>query len=305
MSSTILGKADLDLDALTQEIDYLRGLPRLSEVYDEFSAGSYKNHSLWNSTGDAHDSRFSIDNPIAEVTEFGRNVPKIEAVLKEIFRWENVKMVRARNLVNAAIFPHRDFVEFDAPTSHNQRVFLALDSAPFAFHSDEAGVFSMRGGEVWFVDAAGVHSAANLTSDQRLHICIDFVFPHPVTDLRDVFNPSAKIDHDAKATFAVRPPLPDGFEDALRGMGRVLAPSNLTETLAQLTKLHFTYDSAPEDVWDWIRIAAGHASSEALQSRIDELHDHVLLQRKIDGGLDIGSWDIEDMIVSTDDVVRV
>lgn len=299
MASELIATAHVDLSDMADELAYLRNLPRLTEVYDEFSAGTYRNHSLWNSTGDSDDSRFTTDAPGALITEYGRMVPKLESALRSLFVWDQVRMVRARNLINATIFPHRDFVEFDTPSSCNQRVFLAVDSAPFAFHSDDSGVFSMRSNEIWFVDAAGVHSAANLTSDQRLHICIDFVFPEPVSDLRQVLRPDADIEFGGRPHYAQRAPLPENFGTALEAIGAMLSPTNLSETLSQLTKLHFTYESAAEDVWAWLETAAYTAPSEALRTRISELRDHVLLHRAFGGGYDLARWNASDIPVTT------
>jgi hypothetical protein len=305
MPSQLIATASVDFDAMADELAYLRQLPRLSEVYDEFSAGMYKNHSLWNATGDAADSRFTVDADTAVITEFGCQVPKLGAALQRLFRWDHVKMVRARNLINATIFPHRDFVEFDLDSSCNQRVFLAIDSAPFAFHSDDSGVFSMRSNEVWFIDAAGVHAAANLTSDERLHICIDFVFPEPVSDLANIFADGAEVSFSGRPHYAERAPLPDDFEASLERFGRLLSPSNLSETLSLLTKLHFTYDSSAEDVWRWIDTAAAYAPSQALKSRIAELREHVLVRRAFGGGYDLAHWEVADMPVRTRPVALV
>ncbi|MGR5913138.1 aspartyl/asparaginyl beta-hydroxylase domain-containing protein [Bacillus cereus] len=95
-------------------------------------------------------------------------------------------MVRTRNLVDAMVIPHRDFVEFSHSTKQRFRVFLALEDNKMAFHSDEEAVFRIRKGEIWFLDAAIGHAAANFSKDSRVFLCLDYVFDSDF-DPSDIF----------------------------------------------------------------------------------------------------------------------
>lgn len=83
MPSKLLGTAELDFAALEPDLTFLRDLPRLAEAYDEFSSGGYRNHSLWNATGRASDSRYQANSAGAQRTDFGAAVPRLEERLSD------------------------------------------------------------------------------------------------------------------------------------------------------------------------------------------------------------------------------
>lgn len=54
----LVANLKLDEKALAKELEFLDSLPKIKEQYDEFSSGTWINHSLWNSTGHWKDTEF-------------------------------------------------------------------------------------------------------------------------------------------------------------------------------------------------------------------------------------------------------
>jgi hypothetical protein len=288
MSSHIIGHVDLPMAALRADIELLSSLNRLPEVYDEFSTGFYKNISLWNASGDGTDSRYR-DTDRAMITEFGRLVPDLEALLRSIFDFSHVTMVRARDLIDAMVLPHRDFIELDKEVASYYRVFLPLNDNPHAYHSDSAGVFRMKPGEVWFLDAKQVHAAANLSTLPRLFICLDFAFDDSRFHPSDIFVEKSNYRPGLRPYFLDRPHLPASFLEDLAHLRFACMPSALSELFVLLSKLHFSYESMPSEVFDWLEYVVGLSGDPSLIERVRLLRRHMIEHREFGYGLAINS----------------
>ncbi|MFI6040819.1 L-proline cis-3-hydroxylase [Nocardia sp. NPDC051321] len=113
MRSHVIARIDLDNDRLEPDLEYLAMVPRLEEEYDEFASGYWKNLSLANSSGNADDSAYRDIVGSAITTDHGRNTPYLTNLVETVFDRDRVKMVRARNLIDAIVVPHRDFVDLE------------------------------------------------------------------------------------------------------------------------------------------------------------------------------------------------
>ncbi|MGH3923873.1 MAG: aspartyl/asparaginyl beta-hydroxylase domain-containing protein, partial [Pseudonocardiaceae bacterium] len=171
MRSHILGRVDLDSDRLRPDLQYLAEVPRIEEEYDEFSSGYWKNVSLWSASGEADDTAYRDIPKAALPTAHSWQVPYLDELVRNVFDERLIKMVRARNLIDALVVPHRDFVELDKDCDRYLRTFMVLENNSQAFHSDDDTVIRMRPGEIWFLDAAAVHAAVNFSTRSRQAIC--------------------------------------------------------------------------------------------------------------------------------------
>ncbi|WED43514.1 aspartyl/asparaginyl beta-hydroxylase domain-containing protein [Legionella cardiaca] len=177
MTSKILGKLSFNDELLQNDLNTIAQFPELNEEYDEFGIGYWKNHSLWNECGDFTNTQYRDYITPIKITELGKKLPYITRMVEENFDLTHLKMVRARNLINGFVIPHKDFVELKQRKTHYLRVFIPLENNSDSYHSDEKSVFQMQKGEVWRLDASIVHAAANFGTDSRVHICLDFQFP--------------------------------------------------------------------------------------------------------------------------------
>ncbi|CAK1727718.1 Proline hydroxylase [Vibrio crassostreae] len=173
----ILGKIDFNNEALRRDLAVIERFPVFDEEYSEFNQGTWINNSLWNDNGDYRNTQYKDYPGEAKLTELGHETLYINEVIHQYFDVDNLKMVRTRNLINGQVIPHKDFVEFGQQKEKYLRVLIPLESPMTSYHSDEDyGVFRMRKGEIWMLDASVVHAAYNFGQDNRVILCLDFQF---------------------------------------------------------------------------------------------------------------------------------
>ncbi|MEW2017831.1 aspartyl/asparaginyl beta-hydroxylase domain-containing protein [Rhodococcus sp. NPDC076796] len=174
MGSRPLGQIDLDATSLNADLETdlatLDALDRPADLYDEFTIGSWVNHPLLNQSGVEADSTFR-DGTGVRATPVLDQLPAIRAILDKYFHNERLMMARVRDVREWSIIPHRDFLELDSDNTRYFRILMTLQANDACMNSDESMVFRMRSGEVWFLDAAGVHSAIDTSSDTRWSLC--------------------------------------------------------------------------------------------------------------------------------------
>lgn len=251
MTSQIIGKIKMDDSLLQKDLEAISKFPILEEAYPEFGTGTWKNYSLWNKSGDYHDMQVQDSDTPAKITELGEQTPYINRVIKETFDTTYLRMVRARNLVNGFVFPHRDFVELNRKQEQYLRVFLPLETNTDSFHADENHVFQMQKNEIWKLDASLVHSAANFSNNTRIHVCLDFQFPTADFAIEDIFlNKDTMLDL-ATPTRPKRDKLTN-ISEVLDKYVKDFEPENVHQTLVDLAKYHFYYDVGIADCYDWL-----------------------------------------------------
>src|SRR5262245_46211899 len=194
MTSSILGKIDFDGERLAGDVASIKSIEKSKEIYDEFTNGFWKNVPLWNFSGDGNDGIFKDVDSAARPTEYATQVSYTAGLIQEYFALEHLTMVRARDIVDASMMPHKDFLELESSPEKKFRVLVVLEDNCDTFNSDEEKVFRMRKGEVWFLDAAGVHCAANFSDDSRVSLCLDFSFegdfsPSDIFSSLDLYTP--------------------------------------------------------------------------------------------------------------------
>ena len=110
MPSAIIARIDIDAYNLSLEVNYLNSLQKIPESYDEFGQGYWKNISLYNSTGEPGDTLYQIASACRPTPHLA-SCPEINRLILDNFRLDNLKMVRARSLIDGMVIPDRDFVE--------------------------------------------------------------------------------------------------------------------------------------------------------------------------------------------------
>lgn len=280
MASRLLGQIALDHNALAADLRIIEGFPRIPEEYDEFSSGFWKNCSLWNDTGDSLDTQYRAYDGLAQRTPYGGQLRYIDQLLRRHFNFNYLKMVRIRNLIDAIIIPHKDFVELDRKKSSYLRVFVALEYNPESFHSDEAAVFQMQPGEVWWLDAAIVHAAANFSANSRAHLCLDFQFPSSEFDASEIFADRDSINFDVTPTMKHRERF-EGDNKTLAAFTPMLTQHTFRDVIFLLSKIHFDKDVCITDCFDWLTAMAVRLGDHALEEKSRRLRRYMIGDRAL------------------------
>ncbi|MFE9581385.1 aspartyl/asparaginyl beta-hydroxylase domain-containing protein [Nocardia sp. NPDC006044] len=289
MRSHIIARIDLDEDRLASDLDYLAGVPRVEEKYDEFSSGYWKNISLANSSGLTDDTEYRDIEGAAITTDHGRKTTYLTELVESVFDRNRVKMVRARNLIDAMVLPHRDFVELERDNDNYFRTFMVLEDNPEAFHSDSDHVFRMRPGELWYLDAAAVHSAVNFSTVSRQSICVDFVLDAD-RDEAAIFRERGTYDRDAQPEIRQRRTFTGAHEQRLLGLTPVVDRRNFKDILFLLAKVHFDYEVPAEKTYEWLlRICEG-TGDKYLAAKAAEISEYMVDARALGERFSINDW---------------
>ena len=280
MPSKVIGKLHMDNELLQKDLDTIAQFPVLDEAYPEFGVGTWKNHSLWNKTGDYRDMQVQDSNVPAKATEFGQALPYIHQLIHETFDVSYLRMARVRNLVDGVVFPHRDFIELSRPKNQYLRVFVPLQNNAQAFHSDETHVFQMQKNEIWQLDAALTHSAANFGTDNRMHLCMDFQFSNSDFSLESIFLDPRQMEDLPKPTLAIRGDLND-LQARLSSLAEDMSQDKIFDALVVLSKLHFKYNVGVADCYDWLISIAEQTGSHDLIQTCRNLKTFMLEKRML------------------------
>jgi hypothetical protein len=258
MNSKILGTCSLDLpDA---EVAAILNFAGDNRDYSEFHYGDWKTFVFWNQSGSDEDGVVDNKGKAASLTPRGRALPSLNKWITETFDISRLKLARVHSLGDGVLIPHRDFVEFGEEKRPWTRVHVPLVTNDRCLHSEEATVFRMRAGEVWFLDASNRHSATNLSDQRRLNLCLDFELGD--LPLRAIFNDVPRRSAHVPAPDLVeRVPLEDGFSANLLNRAQSLNHRNFRDMLGWLAKVHFTHSVHIAKFFDWM-IAAAQASGD-------------------------------------------
>lgn len=192
-----------------------------------------------------------------------------------------VRMVRARNLIDGMVIPHRDFVELDARVAYF-RVFVPLELNTDAYHSDEHGVFQMLPGEVWFLDARMKHAAVNFAARSRMFLCLDFIFEGAFRE-SDIFAQDADVADERRTVHVERQPLDESaFSDMLASTAVRLSKGDLRGSVFDCSRYHFRYDVPVAACYDWLIRAAVAANDQAIHAKTIALKRFLVDSREMD-----------------------
>ncbi len=291
MRSHILGKIELDPARLAPDLEYLAAVPTVEEEYDEFANGFWKNVALWNASGGSDDLLYrDLDGSPAKPTEHADHVPYLNEIITTVYNGDRLQMARSRNLKNAVVIPHRDFVELDRGLDQYFRTFMVLEDNPFALHSNEDTVIHMRPGEIWFLDAATVHSAVNLSELSRQALCVDLAFDGEF-DEKEAF-----ADSRFYAPGAVVPDLPERLpftsadRDRILSLSNVIERENFRDILFLLSKVHYKYEVHSGETYHWLVEIAKLNGDDQMVLKAEQIRDFAIEARGLSDRFSLTSW---------------
>lgn len=264
----------LEHDRLQADLECARGFT-YSSMYSEFICGQWQSCMLWNHSGCADDARLTDYTGMARQTELGIALPYLSELLRTNFQEERLRFVRLVNLrPGSVIVPHRDFLELG---SELHRIHIPLQTDALCFNSEDATVYQMRSGEVWFIDATRVHSAASFSSRDRLHLILDFAPAETVSAaLRLESVPGVGIPADSTVQ---RPGLSDAEEKALSALRGVIDRDNFRDILALLIRKHFRRRVHGAEVLSRMIALAQGAGDPHLTTLLEGYRENFLIQR--------------------------
>lgn len=290
MASRIIGKINISGYDMATDVEYLNSVTKQPEEYDEFGQGYWKNLSLYNASGDGSDSQYRSTDQCFP-TEHATLCPGIQNLVMQHFKLDNLKMVRARSLVDGLVIPHRDFVELDKATSYF-RVFVALEDNNEAFHSDERGVFQMMEGEVWFLDAGISHAAVNMGLKSRMFLCLDFMFEGEY-EFTDIFTDAPSVDSYRHAFYVKREPFSEASKrEVIAATAKIINRFTFKDILFALSKYHFIYDLPVSSCYDWIISAAVEANDGEIIKKAKSLRRYLIEKRDMGERFTINDWNV-------------
>ncbi|MFL6971849.1 MAG: aspartyl/asparaginyl beta-hydroxylase domain-containing protein [Xanthobacteraceae bacterium] len=276
MESRILGKIELDETALRHDVDRILASPA-DTTYAGYCFGTWNVYLLWNASGDVSDATLhEFDGP-GRFTSLGVQLPYIASIIGRNFRTERMKWARAFLLRNGNLVPHRDYLEFKKPL---KRVHLALFTHESSMHSEDDEVFQMRNGEVWYLAAERIHSAATLTDFARVVICMEFDLDAG-QELEAVFrNPPS-----ASTVFAPRivdrQPLTARELEAIYNLGYLVDERNFSDILRLLSKVHFYKRVRGVDLFHWLTEIAQRSGNSRVIERVAKLKKNCIESREM------------------------
>lgn len=264
MESRIIGKIDLDWESVKSDLDRILTF-HPDPTYASYSFGTWNIYLLWNWSGDVSDSIVRDFEGPAQITSFGKQLPYLVSIVEENFRTEKMKFARAFLLRDGHIIPHRDYLEFKKPLT---RIHLALSTDEGSLHSEEDDVFQMRRGEVWYLAATEIHSAASLNDFSRIVLCMEFDLEEGEDQKCVLRYPNLSLD-TVYPKMVIREPLTDVEMESIYSLGNLMDERNFKDIFRLLTKVHFYRQTHAGDVFDWmIEIARRSGNPALLQKTI-------------------------------------
>lgn len=290
MRSHILGRIELDQERLAEDLEYLATVPTVEEEYDEFSNGFWKNIPLYNASGGSEDRLYrDLQGSPAQPTKHAERVPYLDEIITTVYNAERLQMARTRNLKNAIVIPHRDFVELDRELDQYFRTFMVLEDSPLAFHSDDDTVIHMRPGEIWFLDAAAVHSAVNFGEFSRQALCVDLAFDGAF-DEKEAFADATVFAPSLTPDIPERKPFTKEREAGILALSGVIGRENFRDILFLLSKVHYTYDVHPSETFEWLVAVSKGAGDDKMVEKAERIRDFAIGARELGERFSLTTW---------------
>ncbi|MER6036916.1 MULTISPECIES: aspartyl/asparaginyl beta-hydroxylase domain-containing protein [unclassified Streptomyces] len=290
MRSHILGRIELDQERLAKDLAHLAAVPTVEEEYDEFSNGFWKNIPLYNASGGIDDRLYrDLNGSPARPTDHVEHVPYLSEIITTVYNADRLQMARTRNLKNAVIIPHRDFVELDRDLEQYFRTHLMLEDSPLAFHSDDDTVIHMRAGEIWFLDAAAVHSAVNFAEFSRQSLCVDLAFDGAF-DEKEAFADASVYTPNLRPAVHERAPFTKEREAGILALSGVIGRENFRDILFLLSKVHYIYDVHPSETYEWLVAVSKGVGDDKMVEKAEQIRDFAIGARELGERFSLTTW---------------
>lgn len=273
--TSLVGRLKFDNALLRKDLKILSELPVIKEQYDEFSSGTWINHSLWNRTGEWTDTQYSDYDHPAVRTQVGAATSYLSQIIERYFDVEHMRMARVRNLVNGLVIPHTDFLELSEEKDRYVRILIPLETCIDSYHTEENfGVFRMRKGDIWILESTVPHAALNLTSNNRRILSLDFQYadisnPHYSLIFKD---PSVRDEAIAPALVARTKLESEDLQDHLELLSeRFHHKDDAEQILVALSEVQLRFESPVSDIYKNLTAVARLTRRQELVEHCEEM----------------------------------
>lgn len=278
MRTQRIARLALDTDQIGRDMELLPRLELSTAYSDYLCGGPWLSCVLWSvgaATGDGFLTHYE-KSAVASWTPQVERLPAVRELVERNFHTRKLKFARlAMMLPGSVIIPHRDLLELDKPL-HRLHVPLITDDN--SFFSERNIVFRMRVGELWFLDASDVHSAACFSDRPRVHLILDFMDDACAEDIVSV--PYALngggIDDDC---IVQRPALTAAERSALHALSELLDERNHRKIVELVIHQHYRADGGDEFTWRTLLDIAQRAPNRRAADLLREMHRYFLLER--------------------------
>jgi hypothetical protein len=284
MRTRLVGAVDLQPDALAKDLATARDFSYSHAYSDYLCGGPWRSSMLWTTDGETRDGVITSYDHDGQpgFTPNGQQLPYLRDLIETNFDTERLNFVRLAAVSNSVIIPHRDLLELDEipdDQRNTHRVHVPLATNEHCFFAEEDSVFSMRVGEVWILNAANIHSVAALSSEDRIHLILDFVGTGDPETLVRLPAGSARHEGIPAERIRTRPPLEAARRAALVALADVITPENLRDVFSIVVKESFLRDGGPGFVWQTFTEIAERTTNAEVAAQITEMHRYFLLER--------------------------
>src|ERR1700737_2305320 len=220
--------------------------------------------------------RYAPDHTAIDLAaEIGSALPYISEIIEQIFDLSSLRFARLVQLTpNTVLVPHRDFVELDTEMT---RIHVPLRTSPSCLHGEGRVVFHMQVGEIWYLNAGVVHTAASFARETRTHLMLDF---RPTDDLRKLLRIECDDDEDIPAAnLATRPPFTSRDEEALHALDRIIDLENYRDVLALLIRKYFRRNVPVSVIFEWLMDIVKRSRNEDLLDVVRKFSNRCLIER--------------------------
>ena len=282
MDTQRVGKLTIDRSRLQVELERSAAF-EYSHAYSEYLCGGpWRSCVLWSAGGDNGDglvTNYDFDQPCAP-TPYAQQLPYVRELVENNFNLGRLTFGRLAVISNSVIIPHRDLLELsEVPVEarNEHRVHVPLRTTDDAFFSEGDVVYRMHVGDVWFLDASKVHSAASFSEEERVHLILDFSDVDDGTPLVSLAsNGNRGIPSDS---VYVRAPITDHERDALIGLGSVLNTDNCRDVFSIVIKAHYRRDGGENFVWNTMLAIADACDDDSVREKVHAMRRYFLIER--------------------------
>lgn len=269
IDSMILARIAFDTEKLRSTIKTIEDIP-FTKAYSQYTIGNWESSMLWNRSGKAKDDKSVEYEGHAIPTENAEQLTYINDLITSWFNVPKLKSVRLFRACNGLIIPHRDYLEFDRGFT---RIHVPLQTNDESFTSEDAVVFRMRVGEVWFLESNNVHSAGCFSDSPRVHLVLDF---EADLELDHVFRDVTLCQPSTDIQTFDRPKLNAFALEAIFSLSKLLHATNFREIVAILAKLHFNYGCNAADMYEWMEVITSKCGNKILIDKAAQMRREFL-----------------------------
>lgn len=266
-----LGRVSWDFNEIDATIAIANQAP-MNPAYDEYAlsadpgkSGIWASQILANWSGDDRDGLSKEYEGSARWTALGNSLPYLQFKVKDLFHTEHLKSARLFWAASGFIRAHRDYIEFARGWT---RIHLPLKSNPLCMNSEDAVVYRMRPGEVWFLDGRHPHAGGCFGPEKRVHLVLDF---DPAIPIEDLFRDKHVMAAHVEPLYIQRPPLtPEILEKLIEGLALTMRTVSYASVDQLIQLLPFTYSIDTGQTYTiLIKVAQRSGDQELLKKALE------------------------------------